>query len=350
MRHFFSAFTAAITLGWVVLLVSSFTFASSVSIGWTASPDSTIIGYNVYRDDLSGAGYVRITGIPVSGLSYTDSRVQQGKSYVYAVTSVRADGVESVNSNSVQATVPCICTISPTSRSHGAGAESGTVSVTSASTCRWQVSASASWITLSTTSGVGSGTVSYSVLANTTSSTRMGSILIGDKSFSVTQAATAVRSVTFLPQHDARVNSANPTTNYGNQSVLSVKQATWNSYLKFSVTGLAGTVTRARIRLYVTDPGTSPGTAYRVSNYYRNTTAAWTARGLNWNNAPSMSGTGFAAIGKATTGTWVEFDVTPVISGNGTVSFGIKTSSADRVDFSSSEASQNSALLIIDTP
>jgi len=179
----------------------------------------------------------------------------------------------------------------------------------------------------------------------------MGSILIGNKSFSVTQAAPGVssRRFTFAPQHDARVSAANPTTNYGSLHVLSVKQASWNSYVKFSVTGLAGAVTKARLRVYVTDPGTSAGSAYRVSNYYRNTTSGWTEGGLNWNNAPSISGTAFGAVGQATTGSWVEFDVTSAVSGNGVVSFGIKTSSTGRVDFGSSEASTNKPVLIVDT-
>jgi len=350
-KHFFST-TKAIALGWVVLFVCTLTFASSVSIGWTASPDSTVTGYNVYRDNLSGTGYIRLTSAPVSALSYTDSSVQQGKTYNYVVTSVRADGVESVDSNSIQAVIPCTCTISPLSRNHGAGAESGTVSVTSAGTCGWQVSTPASWITLATKSGVGNATVSYSVLANTTSSTRMGSILIGDKSFSVTQAApvsSSTKSFSFVAQHDARVSSANPTNNYANLTALSVKQGTWNTYLKFSVSGLAGTVSRARIRLYVTDPGDSAGSAYKVSDYYRNSTTSWTESGLNWNNAPSISGTAFGSVGKAAAGTWVEFNVTPVVNGNGVVSFGITTGSSGRVDFSASEASQNKPVLIIDT-
>jgi len=179
----------------------------------------------------------------------------------------------------------------------------------------------------------------------------MGSILIGDKSFSVTQAApvSSSKTFTFMALHDARVGSAHPTANYGNLNVLSVKRGTWNTYLKFSVSGLTGTVSKARIRLYVTDSGDSAGSAYKVSDYYRNTTTAWTENGLNWNNAPSMSGTAFASVGKANPGTWVEFSVTPVITGNGVVSFGITTGSSGRVDFSSSEASQNKPVLIVDT-
>jgi len=54
-------------------------------------------------------------------------------------------------------------------------------------------------------------------------------------------------------------------------------------------------------------------------------------------------------VGKAAAGTWVEFNVTPVVNGNGVVSFGITTGSSGRVDFSASEASQNKPVLIIDT-
>jgi hypothetical protein len=85
-----------------------------------------------------------------------------------------------------------ISSISPTSRAHTYRAASGqTVSVTAASSsCIWTaVSNNTSWITVTgSASGTGSGTVTYSITANT-GAARTGTITIGGQIFTVTQDA-----------------------------------------------------------------------------------------------------------------------------------------------------------------
>ena len=61
----------------------------------------------------------------------------------------------------------CTYEISPTTRSHGLTAGSGTVTVTAPSGCRWTVSSNASWLTFAPNSSAGDGIVSYSFAANT---------------------------------------------------------------------------------------------------------------------------------------------------------------------------------------
>ena len=51
--------------------------------------------------------------------------------------------------------------------------------------------------------------------------------------------------------------------------------------------------------------------------------------------------------GKITTNTWVEFDVTPFVSGNGTYGFNLATTSTDGVDFRSREAPSNRPELVL---
>jgi len=77
----------------------------SVALSWNAST-STVPGYNIYRNTLSGGTYVRINSSPVVGLNYTDSTVQSGTTYYYVTTAVDSTGVESVNSNQVSAAIP----------------------------------------------------------------------------------------------------------------------------------------------------------------------------------------------------------------------------------------------------
>ncbi len=85
----------------------------------------------------------------------------------------------------------CNYSISPTSRSHGSGAENGTVAVTTTSGCSWTAQSNAGWITVTGgASGNGNGTVSYSVVANGASSQRTGTMTIAGKTFTVTQAGS----------------------------------------------------------------------------------------------------------------------------------------------------------------
>src|SRR6266568_1622283 len=84
--------------------------------------------------------------------------------------------------------VACTYSVSPTSRTHGYGAASNSVSVTTSSGCPWTVVNTNTWITItSPTSGAGDGTVSYEVAANPSMNDRTGAVLIGGESFTVTQ-------------------------------------------------------------------------------------------------------------------------------------------------------------------
>jgi hypothetical protein len=68
------------------------------------------------------------------------------------------------------------------------------------------------------------------------------------------------------------------------------------------------------------------------------TTASWTESTLTWNNRPARSGTGLDDKGALKAGTWAEFDVTPLVIGNGTYTFILAGTSTDGIDMSSREA------------
>ena len=84
-------------------------------------------------------------------------------------------------------TTGCTYAISPSSATAGSGASSGAFSVSTSSGCTWSASSNASWLTTSS-SGSGSGTVNYSVAANT-GAARSGTITVGGQSFTVSQQA-----------------------------------------------------------------------------------------------------------------------------------------------------------------
>ena len=84
----------------------------------------------------------------------------------------------------------CDIGISPSGVSANADASTGTVSVTAGAACSWSATSTASWLTVDTgATGTGSGSVGYSVAANTTNAARTGTLSIGGRVFSVTQAA-----------------------------------------------------------------------------------------------------------------------------------------------------------------
>ena len=84
---------------------------------------------------------------------------------------------------------PCTFGLAPMARSHGSGAEGGLISVNTLMGCNWSVHNTNSWITITSgSSGSDSGSVLYTVNANTASSPRSGSLVIGGQVFTVTQA------------------------------------------------------------------------------------------------------------------------------------------------------------------
>ncbi len=81
-------------------------------------------------------------------------------------------------------------TLSGPGRDHGPGEESGTIDISAPSDCRWTASVSHPWVTLlSPASGAGSATLSYTVAANPDPVPRTGTINVGRKAFTLTQAA-----------------------------------------------------------------------------------------------------------------------------------------------------------------
>ena len=89
-----------------------------------------------------------------------------------------------------QAAVVCSTTISPTASSPTAAGGAATVAVTAnAGSCAWTAASNAPWITITAgASGSGSGTVDYTVAANTSTTGRTGTMTIAGQTMTVTQA------------------------------------------------------------------------------------------------------------------------------------------------------------------
>jgi hypothetical protein len=154
---------------------------------------------------------------------------------------------------------------------------------------------------------------------------------------------TPATSLTFVTNADAYVNQSNSSTNYGNATILQVDGASdpdLESFIRFTLTGISGTVQSARLRVYVTTNGSANGPAVYATG------TSWTETGITWNNRPARTSGALDNKGSISTNTWVEYNVTSLISGNGTFSFVLAADSADGAVFSSRQGSQPPQLVV----
>jgi len=77
----------------------------NADLSWSPSP-SAVVGYNVYRGAASGGPYTKVNSSLDASTLYTDSTVQNGKTYYYVTTAVSAAGAESSFSNQLQMVIP----------------------------------------------------------------------------------------------------------------------------------------------------------------------------------------------------------------------------------------------------
>ncbi len=156
-------------------------------------------------------------------------------------------------------------------------------------------------------------------------------------------------SLTFNPVDDARVKSTSPDGNYGSDVELRIRKGSpsYDSYLKFQVSGLTGGVSSATLRLYVTDGSPGGGDIYSVSNTYRGSNGAWDEGGLTWDNRPVIEGTPLSSVGEVVAESWAEFDVTSAMVGNGTFSFGIMNNTSNSAKYYSKEGSKPPELVVV---
>jgi hypothetical protein len=92
----------------------------------------------------------------------------------------------------------CTISIAPAALTHESGGGSGSISVTAPQGCAWTAATTDSWIVINSgASGDGSGTVAYSVGANSTANARVGTITIGSERHTVTQVGKSATACTY---------------------------------------------------------------------------------------------------------------------------------------------------------
>ncbi len=147
--------------------------------------------------------------------------------------------------------------ISPTTRSIGPNAATGTVSVTAGTACgAWSAASNASWITITSGGGSGNGTVAYSVAAHSGLAPRSGTLTIAGKTFTVTQSGCySISPVTRTIGPAATTGSVAVSAGTACGAWSAVSNASWmtitsgggsgNGTVNFSVAANTGTSSRS---------------------------------------------------------------------------------------------------------
>ena len=160
------------------------------------------------------------------------------------------------------------------------------------------------------------------------------SLLVIIASSLATPAAGATRTLTFGAVADTTVRADRPTKSYGTLTTVTADSSPIeHSLLRFTVSGVGtDVVTGATLRLYVKDASPVGGSVYRVASQ------TW-PENVTWNTAPAADASPLATVGNASLNTWVSFNVLPMISGDGTFSMRITSTSTNGVNYASRENS-----------
>ena len=167
-----------------------------------------------------------------------------------------------------------------------------------------------------------------------------GSMVAAETQNALAADVPATAEVVFGAVADARVLESNPNTNYGGISRLDVDRPGEESYVRFGVSGVAGSVLSATLRMFVRN-GSSNGPSLHE------TSGGWTESGITWNNRPSAIGGAVADVGNAPVSMWVEYDLTGFVTGDGVYDFVLLPDSRDGVRFDSREASSPPELVLV---
>jgi hypothetical protein len=158
----------------------------------------------------------------------------------------------------------------------------------------------------------------------------------------VLPSAAQAGPLVFKASEDATVVERDPDVNFGNDIVLLAdRDSMREALLQFHVDQLDGTVSSARLRLWVVNATTNGPKVWR-SGTFEEDTVTWEA------GRPTRTSV-VADIGSVSSGRWIEIDVTDAINGTGTYGFTLVPDSTDGVDFTSAEGSSNQPELIVET-
>ncbi len=167
-------------------------FARSVTVAWDANTESDLAGYVVHYGTAPGT---YTASVDVGNRTDFALDLDELTTYYVAVDAYNATGEHSPLSSEVVVGPDysvCDFSLNTTNTSVGPSASSLTVGLTTQSVCPWTASSFSNWITVSgRTATRGAGTVSLSIAANSTGTSRVGTVVIGRRALLVTQGSAS---------------------------------------------------------------------------------------------------------------------------------------------------------------
>jgi hypothetical protein len=152
---------------------------------------------------------------------------------------------------------------------------------------------------------------------------------------------------TFAASADTYVQADTPTTGYGTDNQVVVDGLPQRrTFLRFTVVGLAGQVTRAVVRLHpiAGNSGSDTGGTWRAM-----TDTSWSETGITWKDQPTIDGATLATLGPVTRAEWYEIDVTSLVTGNGTFAIAGESTIDDGAYFDTRETGETGPQLVVTT-
>ncbi len=150
----------------------------------------------------------------------------------------------------------------------------------------------------------------------------------GNASSAATATATTAGDpnvLTFAPTADAFVDATTPTRNFGSDpQIVADGSPQRRSLLRFTVAGLGSRrAASATLRIYCVNGSAAGGTVHRVAD------TSWGEATVTWNTAPVANPATVATLGSVHAGTWYEVNLSSVVTGDGTYTVDLTSTSTD---------------------
>jgi hypothetical protein len=261
---------------------------AQVTLAWDQVNNPQLAGYTIYYGNAPGS-YQWLVDVG-NVTTHTLTNLTIGATYYAAATAFTANDMESNYSNEVMFTIPsCTYAISPLSASFASSGGSGSIGITTPSYCNWTTSSGVSWITVNTGSGLGSGTMTYSVASNTGTTSRTASLTIAGNVFTITQSGAVVNYT--ISASSGTGGTISPS------GQVSVQSGAGQTFTFSSNTGY-------KITDVLVD-GVSKGAvgSYTFSNVQANHTISASFSAVTYTLSLSNSGSGSGAVSTSPSGT-----------------------------------------------
>jgi hypothetical protein len=193
-------------------------------------------------------------------------------------------------------------------------------------------------------SGFISGTTTTPGTYNVTISATDSEGSTGNTAFTWTVSVFS-NSLSFGPDADTFVRSDKPSAHPGSKTSFTVDGSpVKHGLLKFTVSGVGSrTIESVMLRLFCLDASVRGGDFFHVTNNM------WQENAVTWNTQPPADPTSIASLGAVSVNTWYEVDLSSLVTGDGTYSIRIASTSANGANYSTKEGAAGSAPQLVVT-